>query len=302
VPGRPITLESQQAEARRRWDKLAEEHPELSPAIAFQRRAWLALSSASPAASLPDSPGSEARSRFLAGVPLLVAAGPHFTDEPPFGLLARVTRCVREAFQPEGADRIERAARKRAPAAGAALKAALRRDADGLTAAATELRVAADLLARLCDLAVTPSLRFLAQVAEPSIRGTAWAQGYCPVCGAWPIFGELREADRYRYLRCGLCGSDWPFERMACPFCGESDHRRLRALHVEGEAEYRRAELCENCKSYVKSLARLSATPAMLLPVEDLATAYLDLLALDAGYRRPEGTPHFEKVAASDEL
>jgi hypothetical protein len=43
----------------------------------------------------------------------------------------------------------------------------------------------------------------------------------------------------------------------------------------------------------VKSLARLAPIPPELLPVEDLATAYLDVLALDAGYAKPSTPPAF---------
>jgi FdhE protein len=34
---------------------------------------------------------------------------------------------------------------------------------------------------------------------------TAWSQGYCPVCGAWPAFAEIRGIQRARHLRSGRC-------------------------------------------------------------------------------------------------
>ncbi|MFN2432536.1 MAG: formate dehydrogenase accessory protein FdhE [Gemmatimonadota bacterium] len=263
----------------------------------FQRAAWALLHAESAGAALPESGAAEARARFAAGVPLFVAARPAFAADPPFGLLAGLAREAGRAFGAEGAREIEKAARRRRPEAAAALEAALRRDPEQLRAAALALKAPPGLAGTLCELAVSPSLQGLAASAQGVLAAAAWGRGYCPFCAAWPLLGELRQADQGRYLRCGLCGADWPFARLACPFCGESDHRHLRALHVEGEAEFRRAETCDSCRGYVKTLARLAPTPPALLPVEDLATAYLDLLALDAGFGKPDRAPSFRATS-----
>jgi FdhE protein len=292
-----MTVETEETTAGKRWERLAADHPELAPAISFQRRAWALLRGARATAALPDAGAEEAQARFASGVPLLVAARPTFARDPPFSLLAELAGLTWHAFGEDGARRLERAARSRHPAAAAGLAAALRRDPGGMAAAAEELGVPGESFSALCELAVSPSLRALADAALPVSGGSAWTRGYCPLCASWPIFAETRDGGQGRYLRCGLCGSDWSFARLDCPFCGESDHRRLRAIHVEGEAAYRRVDVCDACKGYVKSLARLSPTPPALLPIEDLATAYLDLLALEAGYGKPGVPPAFAAPA-----
>jgi FdhE protein len=48
--------------------------------------------------------------------------------------------------------------------------------------------------------------------------GRRWSQAYCPVCGAWPAFAELRGVERARHLRCGRCGAGWPMPALACTY------------------------------------------------------------------------------------
>jgi len=76
------------------------------------------------------------------------------------------------------------------------------------------LGVDAELLATLASQAVAPLLRayadhllpLLARIDDGTSQGAAWQQGYCPVCGAWPILAELRGVELARYLRCAACG------------------------------------------------------------------------------------------------
>ncbi|HMQ34669.1 MAG TPA: formate dehydrogenase accessory protein FdhE, partial [Chloroflexaceae bacterium] len=68
-----------------------------------------------------------------------------------------------------------------------------------------------------------------------------------------------------------------------CAFCGNRDHERLAALHVEGE-EQRRAVTCDECRGYLKVLNALTPIPPYELPVLDLATLHLDMAALERGY------------------
>jgi hypothetical protein len=67
------------------------------------------------------------------------------------------------------------------------------------------------------------------------------------------------------------------------------DHARLGALVPESGGERRRVETCAGCLGYLKTLTTLIGTPAGDVLLEDLASVDLDLAALGAGYRRPEG-------------
>ncbi|MDQ6887181.1 MAG: formate dehydrogenase accessory protein FdhE [Gemmatimonadota bacterium] len=154
---------------------------------------------------------------------------------------------------------------------------------------AAELSPALDmdefLVVTLLDYSVRPALRAAMARVEPLIRAATWERPSCPGCGAAPLLAELR-ADGERVLRCGRCAAEWSFARLACVWCGETDHHKLSYLHRDGEGEFRRADVCESCRHYLKSLATLAPLAPDALLAEDLATAALDLVAIERGYQR----------------
>lgn len=143
----------------------------------------------------------------------------------------------------------------------------------------------------LFDYVVRPWLQLAAKAVSTLVAASAWPGGSCPACGAPPLLAELRGPERERILRCGRCGSAWSFPRLACPGCGERRHQRLSYLHGEGQAEFRRVDVCETCRSYLKAVAVLDPlSPAALLET-DLATVALDFAALERGYHRAHAQP-----------
>lgn len=121
----------------------------------------------------------------------------------------------------------------------------------------------------------------------PPPSAPAWPHGHCPVCAAWPTLSELRGIDRERVLRCGRCAAAWPTRHLACPFCGNDDHRALRYLATEKERESRRVSVCDRCHGHVKAVATLKPLDAEDLALADLVTLDLDLVAMERGYGRP---------------
>ena len=110
--------------------------------------------------------------------------------------------------------------------------------------------------------------------------------GRCPVCGDLPIMGFLRSEDGLRVLECSLCGSRWGIPRIMCPFCMNVDQGKLKYIFAEDD-DRRRAYLCEKCGRYVKvSSAPGKKDEEFVVPLEDLATAHLDLAAQEKGYER----------------
>ncbi len=67
-------------------------------------------------------------------------------------------------------------------------------------------------------------------------------QRHCPQCGGPPqvsVFasrGEDLVAPR-RYLECARCAWRWPYPRMTCPACGETETGRLPIFTEEGTTE-----------------------------------------------------------------
>lgn len=111
-------------------------------------------------------------------------------------------------------------------------------------------------------------------------------RGTCPVCGDLPVMGFLRPEDRLRVLECSFCGSRWGFPRIMCPFCSSTDQSDLKYIFAEGD-DSRRVYVCDKCNRYIK----VSSPPSekdeeFVIPLEDLATAHLDLAAEEKGYER----------------
>ncbi|HET7426800.1 MAG TPA: formate dehydrogenase accessory protein FdhE [Gemmatimonadales bacterium] len=153
------------------------------------------------------------------------------------------------------------------------------------------LRLDPELLVTTLDWAARPALRAAATALASVVADAQWRAGHCPVCGAPPVLSVVRGKERERWLHCGRCGTSWAYERVRCPMCGQRDHSRMGYLHAQGEGEHRRAEVCDACRTYVKSVMLLDAPDPDRLLELDLDTAALDFLALDAGYQRSPVVP-----------
>jgi len=123
-----------------------------------------------------------------------------------------------------------------------------------------------------------------------SLKSESWMEGYCPVCGAWPTFTEVRGIERSRYLRCGRCGGEWQAQCLSCPYCGMSDHRELASLVPEKSGAFGVIDACKHCLGYVKTFTTLQGMPPAKILLHDLASVDFDIAAVERGYKRPEGS------------
>jgi FdhE protein len=108
----------------------------------------------------------------------------------------------------------------------------------------------------------------------------------CPYCHSDPQLAVIRpEGDGgKRMLLCSLCQSEWEFRRILCPSCGEEHNDNLPRYSAEGIAAVR-VEACDVCKHYLKSVDM--TVDGLAVPVVDeIATAPLDLWAVEHGYRK----------------
>lgn len=248
-------------------------------------------------AGVPDAAAAEAR--LAGGVPALI--GEPLLD---WDGLRRGVAAVAEALASTDAADTAALVRERLDSAAAGLdrgllcQTAVEGHWDAVEAAALSLGVDPDALATMLDWAARPALRAAAVTLAPLLAGAGWSRGHCPACGGLPTLSVVRGKEHERRLHCGRCGTGWTFPRVRCPSCGESDHERLGYLHAAGEGEYRRAEVCDGCRCYVKSVALLDAPDDDRLLQLDLETAALDFVALEAGYSRAVSAPHRPLEAA----
>jgi formate dehydrogenase maturation protein FdhE len=170
---------------------------------------------------------------------------------------------------------------------------------DHLEALADGAGVPAALVSMLADLASRPLLAEAARRLAPALGLGAWARGYCPACGARPIFAErdddtsLAAADRPApetpadavRLRCGRCATAWVWSLPGCPDC---PHGRLAMLDAPTGPALAHWRLlgCDACRAYLK-LSGLPVDRGLVeLLLTDLETWQLDRAALGLGLTR----------------
>jgi FdhE protein len=145
------------------------------------------------------------------------------------------------------------------------------------------------ILKFLIHMSIYPSLNAHAEILKDQIDLKQWLRGYCPICGSTPHMSQFN-ADGQRFHQCSYCGFDWPGERLKCPFCENSDHKKLHYFYAEGDEAYR-ADLCDNCYQYIKTVDSRKLDYEPDLNLEDIVTIHLDILASEKGYKRPGNSP-----------
>lgn len=168
-------------------------------------------------------------------------------------------------------------------------KSSLCYNAEEIIHLATTLEVDADALQALAVLIAVPFLHACNRRLAPT-QPAGWTEGYCPICGGWPAFAEVRGIERSRYSRCGRCGGEWQVHCLSCPYCGTTDHNQMISLRPEGASSMRVIDACKRCLGYVKTFTTLQATPAARIILDDLASVEFDVAALEQGYQRPHDT------------
>ena len=116
-------------------------------------------------------------------------------------------------------------------------------------------------------------------------------RGLCPCCGSTPVASLVTASGKTpgtRYLHCSLCATAWNHVRAVCINCGGSRGMALKG--IEGDNGAVRAETCDECQTYAKTLYQAKDTKVD--PVaDDLATLALDLLVAEAGWARHAPNP-----------
>jgi FdhE protein len=110
--------------------------------------------------------------------------------------------------------------------------------------------------------------------------------GLCPVCGSCPVASVVRiggAQQGLRYLVCSLCASEWHAVRVKCSHCAST--KGITYLGIEGGSEAVKAEVCDECKTYLK-IFYLEKDSQLVPAADDLATLALDMLVDEQGYNR----------------
>ncbi|HVH67059.1 MAG TPA: formate dehydrogenase accessory protein FdhE [Gemmatimonadales bacterium] len=141
----------------------------------------------------------------------------------------------------------------------------------------------------VAQMAALPLLQACGRGLAGAVPATWW-EGYCPVCGTWPVLAEYTGLERKRQLRCGRCGTGWALPALRCVFCDETRHDKLGYLTPEAGDQTHKIEVCHTCKGYLKGFTTVRSLAPWAILLNDLTTVPLDVAALERGYRRPERT------------
>ncbi len=163
------------------------------------------------------------------------------------------------------------------------IAAFLSRDETTVTRIAKEVTLEPMILKFLTHIALKPSLNTLKESARERIEKDGWNYGYCPLCGSYPDMAYLSDQGK-RFLHCELCGYEWFYPRLKCPFCKNDQPKKL-GYFVSEEEEGFRVDFCKKCNRYIKTLdMRVIEQPAPL-ELENLITLHLDMLAHEQGFK-----------------
>jgi FdhE protein len=225
------------------------------------------------------------------------------TQQSKIPLLAGITLTLDKSFLRRLMEQLFRIAHRSGTSQMATLKPALNgdldilklfevslcRNGDGLKKIAARLSADPEAFQAVADLLPLPLLHACNRVWA-STKSLSWIEGYCPICGAWPAFAEVRGIERSRYFRCGRCGGEWQSHCLFCPYCGMTDHHELLSLVPEKAGANSVIEACRHCLGYVKTFTILQGSPPAKVFLDDLASVDLDIAALEQGYKRHQGT------------
>lgn len=126
--------------------------------------------------------------------------------------------------------------------------------------------------------------RLAAQLDPKSLQPIG--DGVCPACGgaiSVSLIVGWNNATGSRFCSCSQCGTLWNYTRLQCTLCGSN--RKMQYQSIEGVADTIKAEICEDCRGFVKVLYQNKDSE--LDPVaDDVASLGLDMLVRELGFSR----------------
>ncbi len=136
------------------------------------------------------------------------------------------------------------------------------------------------------DIASTPETASTpeAATAQTSALPNDWTRNSCYVCGGQPqvaVLRDLSESIGHRSLTCSMCATEWRFQRLTCPHCGETEAGKL-PVHTAESIAHVRVDACTTCSRYIKTVDLRKQGNAVPL-VDEMAAVELDLWAQEQG-------------------
>ncbi len=167
------------------------------------------------------------------------------------------------------------------------IRAFLSSDEMAIASIAEEANLEPVVLKFVTHMALRPSLNTLKESCSERVQRHGWDHGCCPLCGSSPDVAYFNE-DGKRFLHCELCGYEWYYSRLRCPFCENNEPKELGYFVTEDEEGFR-VDFCKKCNCYIKTLDKRVIVSLVPLELQNLVTLHLDMLAHEQGFKAPHG-------------
>jgi len=139
------------------------------------------------------------------------------------------------------------------------------------------------LLEAIIHATLRPFLTSQAKALLGLVKQEHWRRRYCPICGGSSDFAFLDKEIGARWLLCSRCDTEWLFQRLECPYCGNQDQNTL-AYFIDDKGLYR-LYVCEQCHTYIKAIDLRRAESDVLLTLERMLTLDIDKQGQEKGYQ-----------------
>lgn len=248
-----------------------------------------------------DIPASPSEKDLLSGVPIVHAVRPSLFV-PSFRLsAARVWPVLGGIFPDlqETLDRLERILPE-GEWLEQALRALMHADAGAIGLAAKQSGTAPELLLLCLRSAWAPVMAAARPALLNGISTELWRRPYCPVCGSEPDMAVLENhPDPSEFLvsksgevwhHCPACLHRWRFVRVACPACGNLDHKQLTRFAAP-DAPREHIYACETCRRYLLCLDLVESGSRTDVDLAALELVHLDAVAQSRGYAPLSSAP-----------
>ena len=273
-------------------DTLTDETPEFEKTVDFYEEVLPLLYAARPILEGLTLNTDWAQAKLQEGVPLLwgeFGSSGVVGAEPNVELFMTLCRLATEGGNASG-ERLMRAFLEGSFDLKSTLTQGLVLDRPAMTQTARTLDVDLGLVESVCRFTLSPIAWVYRHAFTQALDFNRWRHGYCPVCGDWPLLGELQGRDKLRHLRCGRCGAGWKFARLQCVWCDNTNKKELGFL-FDPDSATRRIDVCDYCQGYLKTIITFDPLDSEMLAVHDLETMAMDHIATSEGYKRPFKQP-----------
>lgn len=293
----PVDHAGRERTADARWAALLARRPEMAAPVGLQRRMLGAVIRLTEqfereGARRLSLPAGYLTAKLKRGIPALAGEPIPVPAELLKPTVRELCQILGEHGGGEAAVRLAAAATEDRLEVGPLATLTLRREQAAIRMAATKAGLGHDLLWLVADMAVGPFAHVLRHTLfDDCPPGTplrsaldTWTHGHCPLCGTWPTYAE--RLDGARLLRCAFCAAAWMHPMDACTFCGTGGDT-LTILVPDAAQPDRTVQACRACKGYLKITGDTGTLPFPLLPIGDLESLDLDMVAIQHGFARP---------------